>query len=414
MESRLSPRNLPEREAAGCPPAVAPFRAVDGDFYKIAQLLDPADQALLRRVRAFAEERVAPIINQYWGRAEFPFELISEYGAIGIAGAPYSGFGCPGKSTLLDGLIMMELARVDCSIATFHGVHSGLAMGSIYLCGSDEQKQRWLPAMQRADEVGAFGLTEPDVGSGAARGLTTTARRRGKDWVLNGQKRWTGNATFAHVTIIWARDVDDNQVKAFVVEKGTPGFSTEKMNHKMALRVVQNATINLQDCRVPDENRLANACSFKDTAAVLRMTRAGVAWEAVGCAQGAYEHALRYACQRQQFDRPIAGFQLVQDLLVRMLSNVTASQCMALRLSQLQDAGLMKEEHASLAKVFCTVRARETVGWARELLGGNGILLDHHVARFVADAEAIYSYEGTREINSLVVGRAITGIAAFV
>jgi glutaryl-CoA dehydrogenase len=414
MESQLSPGNLPEGEAAGCPPAVAPFRVVDGDFYKISQLADPADQALLRRVRAFAEDRIAPVINQYWGRAEFPFELISEYGAIGIAGAPYSGFGCLGKSTLLDGLIMMELARVDCSIATFHGVHSGLAMGSIYLCGSDEQKQRWLPAMQRADKVGAFGLTEPDVGSGAARGLTTTARRRGKDWILNGQKRWIGNATFAHVTIIWARDVDDNQVKAFVVEKGTPGFSTEKMNHKMALRVVQNATINLQDCRVPDENRLANACSFKDTAAVLRMTRAGVAWEAVGCAQGAYEHALRYACQRQQFDRPIAGFQLVQDLLVRMLSNVTASQCMALRLSQLQDAGLMKEEHASLAKVFCTVRARETVGWARELLGGNGILLDHHVARFVADAEAIYSYEGTREINSLVVGRAITGIGAFV
>jgi glutaryl-CoA dehydrogenase len=165
---------------------------------------------------------------------------------------------------------------------------------------------------------------------------------------------------------------------------------------------------------VPDENRLVKAFSFKDTAAVLRMTRAGVAWEAVGCAQGAYEHALRYACQRNQFDRPIAGFQLVQDLLVRMLSNVTASQCMAMRLSQLQDSGLMKEEHASLAKAFCTVRARETVGWARELLGGNGILLDHNVARFVADAEAIYSYEGTREINSLVVGRAITGIGAFV
>ena len=165
---------------------------------------------------------------------------------------------------------------------------------------------------------------------------------------------------------------------------------------------------------MPDDNRLANASSFKDTAAVLRMTRAGVAWEAVGCAQGAYEHALRYACQREQFGRPIAGFQLVQDLLVRMLSNVTASQCMALRLSQLQDAGMMKEEHASLAKAFCTARARETVGWARELLGGNGILLDHHVARFVADAEAIYSYEGTREINSLVVGRAITGMGAFV
>jgi glutaryl-CoA dehydrogenase len=287
-------------------------------------------------------------------------------------------------------------------------------MGSIYLCGSDAQRQRWLPAMQRAEKIGAFGLTEPEVGSGAARGLTTTAQRRGKEWILNGQKRWIGNATFADLTIIWARDVDDGQVKAFVVEKGASGFSTEKMKHKMALRVVQNATINLQDCRVPDENRLVKASSFKDTAAVLRMTRAGVAWEAVGCAQGAYEHALRYACKRNQFDRPIAGFQLVQDLLVRMLSNVTASQCMALRLSQLQDSGLMKEEHASLAKAFCTVRARETVGWARELLGGNGILLDHNVARFVADAEAIYSYEGTREINSLVVGRAITGIGAFV
>ncbi|HET9689022.1 MAG TPA: acyl-CoA dehydrogenase family protein [Pseudolabrys sp.] len=413
MESQPSPRKLIE-EIVSRRPLSGPPHAVDGDFYKIANLVGEADRALLGRVRAFAEEKVAPIINQYWGRAEFPFELVSDYGALGIAGAPYTGFGCLGRSPLVDGLIMMELARIDCSIATFHGVHSGLAMGSIYLCGSDEQKQRWLPAMQQAEKIGAFGLTEPDVGSGAARGLTTTAQRRGKDWSLNGQKRWIGNATFADLTIIWARDVDDGQVKAFVVEKGTAGFSTEKMKHKMALRVVQNAMISLQDCRVSDENRLANARTFKDTAAVLRMTRAGVAWEAVGCAQGAYEHALRYACQREQFGRPIAGFQLVQDLLVRMLSNVTASQCMALRLSQLQDAGSMSEEHASLAKAFCTVRARETVGWARELLGGNGILLDYDVARFVADAEAIYSYEGTREINSLVVGRAITGMGAFV
>jgi len=391
-----------------------PHHSADSDFYGIAQMVEPADQALLGKVRAFAEERVAPIINHYWGRAEFPFEIIGDYGALGIAGAPYRGFGCLGKSALVDGLIMMELARADCSIATFHGVHSGLAMGSIYLCGSDEQKRRWLPAMQRAEKIGAFGLTEPDVGSGAARGLTTTAKRHGSGWILNGRKRWIGNATFADLTVIWARDVDDNQVKGFVVEKGTPGFSAEKMPHKMALRVVQNATIDLENCRVSDENRLAKARSFKDTAAVLRMTRAGVAWAAVGCAAGAYEHALRYACERNQFGRPIAGFQLVQDLLVRMLSNVTASQCLMLRLAQLQDAGLMSEEHASLAKAFCTVRARETVGWARELLGGNGILLDHHVARFVADAEAIYSYEGTREINSLIVGRAITGLGAFV
>jgi glutaryl-CoA dehydrogenase len=186
------------------------------------------------------------------------------------------------------------------------------------------------------------------------------------------------------------------------------------MKDKIALRVVQNALITLEDCRVPEANRLQNANSFKDTAAVLRMTRAGVAWQAVGCARGAYELALKYAQERQQFGRPIGRFQLVQDLLVRMLGNITASACMVMRLSQMQDAGIMSDEHASLAKAFCTVRMRETVGYARELLAGNGILLDYHVGRFVADAEAIYSYEGTREMNSLIVGRAITGFSAFV
>ena len=411
----MSTRSNTARQAVAKRPAAdASRRCVDGDFYKLAQLLDPADQAVLRKVRAFAEDKVAPVINHYWGRAEFPFELIADYGALGIAGTPYRGFGCPGKSTLLEGLIMMELARIDCSIATFHGVHSGLAMGSIYLCGSDAQRRRWLPAMRRAEKIGAFGLTEPEVGSGAARGLTTTARRRGKDWILSGRKRWIGNATFADLTIIWARDVEDDQVKGFIVEKGTPGFATEKMQHKMALRVVQNATITLDACRVADDNRLPNARSFKDTAAVLRMTRAGVAWQAVGCARGAYEAALRYALERRQFGKPIASFQLVQDLLVRMLGNITAAQCLVVRLSQLQDTGRLKDEHASLAKAFCTVKMRETVGYARELLGGNGILLEYNVGRFVADAEAIYSYEGTREMNTLIVGRAITGLSAFV
>src|SRR6266566_8793877 len=261
---------------------------------------------------------------------------------------------------------------------------------------------------------GAFGLTEPEVGSGASRGLTTTARREGQTWVLSGQKKWIGNATFSDVTVIWARDVADNQVKGFLVEKGTPGFRPEKIKDKIALRVVQNALITLEDCRVPEANRLQQAHSFKDLAAMLRMTRAGVAWEAVGCARGAYELALTYAQEREQFGRPIGRFQLVQDLLVRMLGNITASACMVMRLSQMQDAGIMSDEHASLAKAFCTVRMRETVGYARELLAGNGILLDHHVGRFVADAEAIYSYEGTREMNSLIVGRAITGFSAFV
>jgi len=257
-------------------------------------------------------------------------------------------------------------------------------------------------------------LTEPLVGSGTSGGLLTTARREGDSWVLNGQKKWIGNATFGDLTIIWARDVADNQVKGFIVENKSPGFKAEKIQHKMALRVVQNALITLENCRVPEENRLQVDTSFRDTARVLRMTRAFVAWEAVGCAIGAYEHALAYAQTREQFGKPIAKFQLIQDLLVKMLGNITASLCMVVRLSQLQDEGKLKDEHASLAKAFCTVKMRETVGFARELLGANGISLDYQVGRFVADAEAIYSYEGTREMNTLIVGKAITGMGAFV
>jgi glutaryl-CoA dehydrogenase len=388
--------------------------ARESDFYSLELLLDPAGQQLLKRVRTFMEKEIEPVINDYWTREEFPHELIPAIAQLGIAGLAYAGYGCGGQSSLLAGMVAMEIARVDSSIATFVGVHSGLAMGTIYLCGSDEQKERWLPEMARMEKIGAFGLTEPEVGSGVARGLTTTARRDGDEWILDGQKKWIGNATFADYVIIWARDVDDDQVKGFVVEQGTPGFTATKMKDKIALRVVQNARITLDGARVPEANRLQNANSFQDTAKVLRMTRAGVAWEAVGCARGAYEHALAYAKEREQFGRPIAGFQLVQDQLVKMLANVTASECMCVRLSQLQDAGQAADEHSALAKAFCTVRMRETAGLARELLGGNGILLEYHVGRFVADAEAIYSYEGTREINTLIVGRAITGTAAFV
>jgi alkylation response protein AidB-like acyl-CoA dehydrogenase len=388
--------------------------ARESDFYSLELLADDRGQDLLRRVRQFMEKEVEPVINDYWVREEFPHELIPQIAELGIAGLSYSGYGCAGQSSLLSGMVSMQVARVDASISTFIGVHSGLAMGSVYLFGSEEQKQRWLPAMARMEKIGAFGLTEPDVGSGIAGGMTTTARRDGDEWVLNGRKKWIGNATFADYTIIWARDEADNQVKGFVVEQGTPGFTAVKMTGKIALRAVQSAEITLEDARVPESSRLQNANSFKDTAKVLRLTRAGVAWEAVGCARGAYEHALAYARERQQFGRPIGGFQLVQDQLVKMLSNITAAECMCLRLSQLQDAGQARDEHSALAKVFSTVRMRETVGLARELLGGNGILLEHHVGRFVADAEAIYSYEGTREINTLIVGRAITGTGAFV
>lgn len=389
--------------------------AITGDFYHLgADALTADDRALQLKVRAFLEKEVKPIVNEYWLKAEFPFELIPKIASLNICGLTYKGYGCPGKSNVMEGMLAMEMARIDTSISTFFGVQSGLVMGSIYLLGSEAQKLEWLPDMQQLKVIGAFGLTEPEVGSAAAGGLTTTAKRIGNKWVLNGQKKWIGNATFSDVTIIWARDVADNEVKGFLVRKGTQGIAVDKMQDKMALRIVQNGLITLTDCEVDEQDRLQHANTFKDTAKVLRMTRAGVAWQAVGCARGAYESALAYTRVRKQFGKPIASFQLVQNHLVEMLSNLTAMQTLCFRLSQLQDQGMLTDEHASLAKVFCSLRTRDVVSRAREVMGGNGILLEYDVARFVADAEAIYSYEGTKEINSLIVGRAITGFSAFV
>ena len=353
-------------------------------------------------------------MNDYWLRAEFPYELIPKIAELNICGLTYKGNGCAGKSNLMEGILAMELARIDTSISTFFGVQSGLAMGSIYLLGSEEQKQQWLPSMQQFKTIGAFGLSEPEVGSGAAGGLTTTAKRSGDKWIINGQKKWIGNATFSDITIIWARDLDDNQVKGFLVRKDAPGFSVEKMQDKMALRIVQNGLITLKNCEVDEADRWQNAKTFKETATVLQMTRAGVAGQAVGCARGAYEAALAYTQKRKQFGKAISSFQLIQNHLVEMLSNLTAMQTLCFRLSQLQDQNLLTDEHASLAKVFCSMRTRDVVSRAREVMGGNGILLEYDVARFVADAEAIYSYEGTKEINTLIVGRAITGHSAFI
>ncbi len=387
---------------------------IDGDFYDMALKLTPQQRELQIKVRNFMEDEIKPIANEYWNKAEFPFQIIPKMAELNICGLTYEGYGTPYETYVMEGIIAMELARVDVSISTFFGVHSGLAMGSIYICGSEEQKQEWLPKMAKMELIGAFGLTEPDVGSAVAGGLGTTCRQEGDEWVLNGQKKWIGNATFADVTIIWARDEASDQVKGFLVRKGNPGFKTEKIENKMALRTVQNALITMMDCRVPESDRLQKCDSFKDTAKVLRMTRAGVAWQAVGCARGAYEAALKYTKKREQFGKPIASYQLVQNHLVEMVSNLTAMQTLCFRLSELQDEGLLTDEHASLAKVFCSMRTRDVVSQAREVMGGNGILLEYDVARFVADAEAIYSYEGTKEINSLIVGRAITGYSAFV
>ena len=387
---------------------------VDGDFYDVFNTLTQEQKEIQMKVRTFMETEVKPLVNNYWLHDEFPFQIIEKFKELNVCGVTYKGYGCPNMPFLMEGVLAMEMARVDASIATFFGVQSGLSMGSIYLCGSEAQKQKWLPPMQKFEKIGAFGLTEPEVGSGVAGGMTTTCKKTPEGYILNGQKKWIGNATFADVIIIWARSLDDGEVKGFILEKNNPGFAVEKIKGKMALRIIQNGLITLTDCLITDDNKLEHANSFKDTGNVLRMTRAGVAWMATGCARGAYESALAYTKTREQFGKPIASFQMIQGHLVEMLSNLTAMQTMVFRLSEMQDEGILKDEHASLAKVFCTMRTRDIVSGAREVLGGNGILLEYDVARFVADAEAIYSYEGTKEINSLIVGRSITGFSAFV
>jgi len=401
--------------ASFAPNKLKQLPAPNTDFYEVYETLSAEELAIVKRVRAFMESKVAPVITDYWVKDAFPFELLPAIKELGIGGLAMHGYGCAGGSLALFGFVQMELARVDPSIATFMGVHGGLAMGSIYIDGSDEQKRKWLPQMARFEKIGCFGLTEPLVGSGASGGLLTTAKRDGDSWILNGEKRWIGNAPWCDVSIIWARDIADNQVKGFIVEnKSTPGFSVEKIENKIALKVVQNGHITLKDVRVPETSRLQSGNSFRDTAKVLKMTRYAVAWMATGCAMGAYEAALKYSQERLQFGKPIASFQLVQDLLAKMIANVTASQCLIVRQAQLHAEGKLTDAHAALAKAFTTAKCRETVAWARELIGGNGIVVDYKAARFFADCEALYSYEGTYQMQNLIVGKAVTGLGAFI
>lgn len=380
------------------------------DFYAIEDLLEPDEIEIRDRVRAFCEREVTPRINEYWERAEFPFELVPRLAEIGIAGGTIEGYGCPGMSNVSAGLVAAEFARADGSVGTFNGVHSFLAMQSIAMLGDEEQRERWLPAMARLDKIGAFGLTEPEHGSDAV-GLETSARRDGDAYVLNGRKKWIGNGSIADYVIIWARG-EDGAVGGYVVEKGTPGFVATVMTGKTALRAVWQAEITLTDVRVPAENRLADCHSFADVSRVLDRTRYTVAWRALGLATAAYELALAHALRREQFGQPIAGFQLIQDKLARMLAEITSMQLMCWRLSSLADAGRMTAAMASLAKMNHAAKARAIVADARDILGGDGILLGNHVARHFADMEAVFTFEGTDSVQALIVGRAITGLSA--
>jgi glutaryl-CoA dehydrogenase len=382
----------------------------DGDFYAFEQLLSGKEQDRLSEVREFLAREVRPIAVDYWNRAEFPMDLIPKLADIDLV----SPVRRQGHSNLFAGLMHAEVTRADASISTFMGVHDGLFTGSIEALASQEQKEAWLPDIYSLRKIGAFGLTEPLGGSDVAGGTRTTARREGGSWILNGAKRWIGNATFSDWVVIYARDIQDNQVKGFLVDTRLEGFRAEKIENKIALRTVQNADITLDNVVVPDFCKLAHANSFRDVNKVLKVTRLGVAWQAVGQQLAAFDVARRYAVERHQFGRPLASFQLVQSQLVQILGNAVSSMGMMVRLAQLEDAGVAKDEQSALAKAFTTARMRESVAIGRNLLGGNGIVTDFEMAKIFSDAEAIYSYEGTHEINTLVTGRAITGISAIV
>jgi glutaryl-CoA dehydrogenase len=388
---------------------------VDGDYYGIRKVLTDEQEAYCTFVRTFMEEHVRPIINDYWNRHEFPMEVVPKFGAHAEQFFGERGFGSRERSPVASGMAGMEMSRVDPSITTFFGVHTGLAMTSIFEFGSEEQKEKWLPPMERFEKIGSWALTEPEHGSDASLGLATTARREGNGWILDGKKKWSGNATIADVNVIWARSTEDGEVKGFLVERDMPGYHVEKLGDKIAKRAVDNVNITLDGVKVPEAARLSGVESFRDVSGQLGRARGGVAWEATGLAMAVYENSLEYANERLQFGKPITSFQLVQDMLVQMLGNVTAMQSMCLRLAQMQEEGTPATPgHASLAKSFCCTKMRETAAIGRGLLGGNGILLEHDVARLFADAEAVYSYEGTHEMNTLIVGREITGRSAFV
>jgi glutaryl-CoA dehydrogenase len=382
------------------------------DYYRLDEQLTDAERAIRDRVRAFGEHEVLPVINDYWERAEFPFELVPKLAQLGVAGTTIDGYGCPGMSRLGAGIVARELARADGSLNTFFGVHSGLAMGTIAKLGSEEQRSRWLPPMARLELIGAFALTEPEHGSDSVA-LETEARRDGDAYILNGTKRWIGNASFADLVIVWARDADGD-VGAFVVEKDTPGFDPSTViGGKIGKRAVWQAEIALRDVRVPAQNRLTGARTFEDATRVLDQTRGGAAWECVGHAMAGVEAAITYAAERTQFGQPIAGFQLVQAKLATMVAETTAMQLICLQLARLQEQDAATGPMASVAKLHNARKAKLVCSEARDIMGGNGLLLEYHVARHLTDLEIVETYEGTDSVQSLIIGRDLTGLSAF-
>jgi glutaryl-CoA dehydrogenase len=386
--------------------------ALGTDFFSVREQFTDEQWSRFTAARRFVDTEVMPVAAEYWERAEIAWDLVRRLAELGIVGEEIEGYGCPGMSPLACGLVTMELHRGDGSLGVVHGVHSGLAMKTIALCGSEEQKERWLPAMARMERFGAFALTEPDHGSDSVA-LETSARPDGDGYVLNGRKRWIGLGTVADLVIVWARSTDDGKVGAYVVEQPASGYEAKVIGGKASLRSVWQAEIELTDVRVPAENRLPFARSFADTTRVLISTRSTCAWAALGHATAAYDTALRYVSSRKQFGKTLASFQIIQQRLVTMLADLTAMQLYCLQIGRLAEAGKLTPTVAGLAKMHNTRKARQIAADARDMLGGNGILLDHHVIRHMADLEAIHTFEGTETMQTLIVGRDITGIGAF-
>jgi glutaryl-CoA dehydrogenase len=386
--------------------------ALATDYFFVREQFTDEQWEHFLRTRRFVDEEVLPVINDYWERAELAWPLFARLGELGLVGDDIDGYGCPGMSALACGLVHMEVNRGDGSLGTFLGVQAGLAMKAIHMLGSEEQRERWLPALARVEKTGAFALTEPAHGSDSVA-LETSARREGDEYVIDGAKRWIGNGSVADVIVVWARDEADGQVKGFLVERGTPSYDARPIAGKGSVRAIWQADIRLDGVRVPAESKLPGANTFKDAGRVLVATRGVCAWAALGHAMSAYDTALTYCLQREQFGRPLASFQIVQDRLVKMLAEVTAMQLYCMQLARLADAGRLSDTIAGLAKLNNTRKARWVIAEARDLLGGNGILLENHVIRHMADIEAIHTFEGTETMQALIVGRDITGIGAF-